>query len=61
MAQDGAAGLAHDMEVRRNGKAKDEDIGYDTGKPVEKYIIMCRQFLGFFAAGYLKELSAFGK
>ena len=23
MAQDGAAGLAHDMEVRRNGKAKD--------------------------------------
>ena len=38
MAQDGAAGLAHDMEVRRNGKAKDEDIGYDTGKPVEKYI-----------------------
>ncbi len=31
MAQDGAAGLAHDTEVRRNGKAKDEDIGYDTG------------------------------
>lgn len=38
MAQDGAAGLIGYMEVERNGKAKDEDIGYDTGKPVEKYI-----------------------
>lgn len=55
MAQDGAAGLAHDMEVRRNGKAKDEDIGYDTGKPVETYIsVQYASGTGTASGGYVQ-------
>lgn len=55
MAQDGAAGLAHDMEVRRNGKAKDEDIGYDTGKSVEKYIsVQYASGTGTASGGYVQ-------